>query len=142
MIKMTPNQIKLVQESWAKVVPIADTAAGLFYDKLFELDPALKGLFVSFTVQQQQKKLIAMLGSAVAGLNNIDALVPVVQALGERHGGYGVIASDYNTVAGALLWTLEQGLGDAWNRELKDAWTAVYVVLSGAMIQAADAKAA
>jgi len=139
---MTPDQIRLVQQSWAKVVPIADTAADMFYTKLFEMNPSLQGLFVSYTAQEQRSKLLAMLGNAVGNLNNVEAIVPAVQALGQRHAKYGVRDRDYGTVAGALLWTLEQGLGAAWNNELKDAWVAVYTVLSGAMIDAAKTKAA
>jgi hemoglobin-like flavoprotein len=139
---MTPDQIRLVQESWGKVVPIADTAADMFYTKLFQTNPSLQNLFVSYTAEQQRSKLLAMLGNAIGNLNNIGAIVPAVQALGKRHAGYGVRERDYGTVAGALLWTLEQGLGDAWNLELKDAWVAVYTVLSGAMIDAAKSEAA
>jgi hemoglobin-like flavoprotein len=139
---MTPEQIRLVQDSWAKVVPIADTAADMFYTKLFQMNPSLQKLFVSYGAAEQRGKLVAMLGNAVGNLNNLNAIVPAVQALGVRHAGYGVKAADYGTVAGALLWTLEQGLGAAWNNELKAAWTEVYGVLAGAMQDAAAAKKA
>ena len=138
---MTPEDIRLVQESWAKVVPIAGTAADLFYKKLFETDPKLRSLFPT-DMEGQKKKLLSMLGAAVAGLNNVDELVPIVQSLGRRHARYRVTEADYGTVAGALLWTLEQGLGDEWNDELKAAWTEIYTVLSGAMLDAAAKKIA
>ena len=132
---MTPEQIKLVQGTFAQVAPIAEKAAAIFYDKLFELDPSLKSLFKS-DIKEQGKKLMSMLASAVNGLNRLDALVPVVQDLGKRHVGYGVNDSHYTTVGAALLYTLETGMGDKWNSEVKDAWVAVYTDLSETMIAA------
>jgi hemoglobin-like flavoprotein len=133
---MTPNQITLVQTTWAKVVPIAPTAATLFYGKLFELDPALRPLFKS-SIEAQGEKLMMMIGTAVGGLDNLGALVPAVEGLGRRHSGYGVEDKDYETVGTALLWTLEQGLGAAFTPEVKQAWTETYVTLSGVMKSAA-----
>jgi hemoglobin-like flavoprotein len=129
---MTPEKIALVQSTWAKVVPIKETAAELFYGKLFELDPSLRALFKS-DIREQGRKLMAMIGTAVGGLNNLGALVPAVQDLGRRHAGYGVKAADYTTVAAALLWTLEKGLGDAFTPQVKEAWTDTYMVLAKTM---------
>ena len=134
------KQKELVQGSFAKVVPIAPTAAELFYAKLFELDPEVKALFKG-DMKEQGNKLMTMIGAAVKGLDDLDSLVPVVQDLGSRHGGYGVKDAHYDTVGAALLDTLEKGLGDDWNDELKEAWTTVYSVLAGVMKEAA-AKAA
>jgi hemoglobin-like flavoprotein len=129
---MTPEKIALVQSTWAKVVPIKETAADLFYGKLFELDPSLRALFKS-DIREQGRKLMAMIGTAVGGLNNLGALVPAVKDLGRRHAGYGVKSEDYTTVATALLWTLEKGLGDAFTPQVKDAWTETYMVLAKTM---------
>jgi hemoglobin-like flavoprotein len=100
---MTSDQIRLVQESCAKVVPIADTAADLFYNKLFEDAPQLRSLFLD--IADQKKKLVVMLDVAVAGLSDVGSLIPVVESLGQRHARYGVKEADYGTVADALLWT-------------------------------------
>jgi hemoglobin-like flavoprotein len=129
-------QKKLVQESFAKVEPIAEAAAELFYNKLFELDPSLKALFKG-DMKEQGRKLMATLKVAVAGLDNLEKLVPVVQDLGRRHAGYGVKPPHYTTVATALLWTLEQGLEEAFTPEVKSAWAAVYGLLAETMIAAA-----
>lgn len=129
---MTPNQILLVKTSFAKIEPIADTAAGLFYARLFELDPALKDLFME-DIGEQGRKLMAMIGLAVRGLDDLPALLPVVQALGRRHLGYGVEDADYRTVGAALLWTLEKGLGKEFTSETRDAWATMYGVLSDTM---------
>ncbi len=136
---MTPEQITLVQESWSKVVPIADKAADLFYSKLFEMDPSLRRMFPD-NMAEQKKKLLAMLGKAVGSLDNLEEIVPAVQDLGRRHAEYGVRFRHYGTAAGALLWTLERGLGPSWNPAVKAAWTEAYTILSTTMYEAAQAE--
>jgi len=137
---MTPQQVKLVSSTWEKVKPISETAAELFYGKLFELDPGLKPMFKG-DMKEQGRKLMAMINTAVNGLNNLEAIVPAVQDLGKRHVDYGVTDEHYDTVAAALLWTLEQGLGDAFTDDVKKAWTDTYILLATTMKDAA-AKAA
>jgi hemoglobin-like flavoprotein len=133
---MTPRQIQLIQETFAHIEPIAETAAGLFYARLFTLDPGMRRLFKS-DMQDQGRKLMQMLAVAVRGLNAPDQLMPAVRALGMRHAGYGVKPGHYGTVASALLWTLDQGLGDAFTPEVQVAWTTVYGILAGAMLDGA-----
>ncbi|MGH8786694.1 MAG: globin family protein [Cupriavidus necator] len=134
---MTPQEITLVQTSWQKVVPIKEKAAELFYGKLFEMDPSLRPLFKGDTVEQG-RKLMAMINTVVTKLDQLDDIVPAVQELGRRHVAYGVKDEDYDTVAGALLWTsLGAGLGDAFTDEVKGAWTSAYLILAGAMKDAA-----
>ena len=135
---MTPDQIALVQESWQHVLPIRGTAAELFYTRLFSLDPALRPLFPDDMTEQRQK-LMAMISTAVSGLDRVDTLVPAVQDLGRRHAAYGVKNEYYATVGAALLWTLEKGLEDAFTPDVKDAWTAAYTLLSSTMKDAAGA---
>ena len=129
---MTPDQMKLVQRSWKQVEPIADAAAQLFYDRLFTTDPSLRMLFRG-DMKEQGRKLMSMIGFAVNGLSRLEKLVPGVQALGRRHAGYGVRDEHYATVAGALLWTLERGLGDGFTAEVREAWTAAYRLLANTM---------
>lgn len=129
---MTPRQKDLVQSTWEQVVPIAGTAADLFYGKLFELDPALKPLFPA-DLAEQKKKLMTMITMAVRGLDDLGALVPAVQGLGKRHVSYGVKDEHYATVGAALLWTLGQGLGTAFTDEVKEAWVVVYTILADTM---------
>lgn len=135
---VTSDEVALVQTSWQKVAPISDTAADLFYGKLFELDPALKDIFPD-EMAEQKKKLMQTLAFAVNGLNDLEKIVPAVKALGERHVGYKVKDGHYDSVGQALLWTLKQGLGDGWNEELASAWTTVYTVLATTMKSAAAA---
>lgn len=133
---MTPQQVTLVQTTWAQVVPIADTAAELFYGKLFELDPSVQSLFKG-DMKEQGKKLMKMIGVAVNSLTRLNEIVPAVQDLGKRHVGYGVTAAHYDTVGAALLWTLEKGLGAGFTPDVKEAWTVTYVTLATVMKDAA-----
>ncbi|WP_020649738.1 globin family protein [Solimonas variicoloris] len=129
---MTPTQITLVQTSWAQVVPIRTQAAALFYGRLFQLDPSLRALFRA-PIAEQGERLMNMIDIAVRGLGRLDSLLPAVQALGARHLDYGVQTAHYDTVGEALLWTLEQGLGPAFDADTRAAWTAVYGALAAAM---------
>lgn len=138
---MTPEQIELVKSSWAKVLPIADTAAELFYGKLFNLDPSLKPLFKG-DMKEQGRKLMKMINTAVNSLDRLDAVLPGVQQLGIRHIAYGVKDEHYDTVGAALLWTLEAGLGEAFTTDTKAAWATVYGALADTMKTAAAEAAA
>ena len=128
---------EMIQSSFAKVAPISEKAAEIFYDKLFELDPSLKSLFKS-DMKEQGKKLMTMLATAVNGLNRPQSIIGAVQDLGKRHTGYGVEDQHYDTVAATLLFTLEAGLGEDWTDELKEAWTELYIDLSNTMKEAAS----
>jgi nitric oxide dioxygenase len=130
---MTPDQIDLVQSSFAKVVPIADVAAELFYGRLFEIAPEVKPLFKG-DMREQGRKLMSTLGVVVAGLKNLEAVLPAAKALAVRHVGYGVAAADYEPVGEALIWTLNKGLGEGFTPATKEAWLAAYGALSGVMI--------
>ena len=137
---MDPTQIKLVQDSFAKVAPISEQAAVLFYGRLFEIAPSVRAMFPD-DMTEQRKKLMATLAVVVSGLSNLEAILPAASALAKRHVGYGAKAEHYPVVGGALLWTLEKGLGDAWTPEVAEAWTAAYATLSGYMIEQAYGRA-
>jgi len=136
---MTPRQVELIRTSWTAVEPIADVAATLFYDRLFEGDPAIRRMFRSTDMAAQKKNLMQTLTVVVKSLDRLEQLVPAVQALGRRHGGYGVRPEHYDRVGEALLWTLGQGLGNAFTPELRDAWAEAYSTLATVMIDAAEA---
>ena len=137
---MNPAQIKLVQESFAKVAPISEQAAVIFYDRLFELAPQVRAMFPN-DMTEQRKKLMATLAVVVNGLANLEAVLPAASALAKRHVAYGARPAHYPVVGGALLWTLEKGLGEAWTPDVAAAWTAAYGILSGYMISEAYGSA-
>ena len=138
---MTPDQIKLVQQSFAQVAPIADQAAVMFYDRLFEIAPQVKPLFPS-DMTEQRKKLMMTLATVIGSLNDLPSVLPMASGLAKRHVGYGVKAEHYGSVGDALLWTLERGLGPAWTADLAKAWTTTYTTLSGYMVKEAYGPAA
>ena len=124
---MSPEQKTLVKETWRKVAPMADAAARLFYDRLFEIDPTTRPLFKTIDLADQRRKLIQALTMVVQGLD------PTVADLGRRHAQFGVTDAHYDTVGAALLWTLEQGLESAWTPEVKVAWSSAYALLADVM---------
>ena len=136
---MTAEQKRLVQETFQLVVPIREQAAAMFYDRLFVLDPSTRPLFKG-DMKRQGALLMAMIATAVNGLNRLDEIVPAVQDLGRRHATYGVRNEHYATVGTALLWTLEQGLGAKWTPEVQEAWIACYTLLANTMQEAAGAR--
>ena len=133
---MTPAQKVLVQSTWTLVVPIADTATAMFYDRLFAIDPGSKKLFENTDLAEQRLKLLQVLSVAIAGLDDLGRLIPIIEDLGRRHAGYGVRDEHYDSVGAALLWTLQKGLGAAWTAETAAAWAEVYGLLSGVMRRA------
>ena len=134
---MTLDQKQLVQKTWEKVLPISESAATLFYDRLFEVDPSTRPLFTHTNMPDQRRKLMSMLGIAVNGLDTLDKLIPAVRDLGQRHVFYGVTQEHYSSVGSALIWALEQGLGADFTPEVKEAWTTVYCLLADTMKDAA-----
>jgi hemoglobin-like flavoprotein len=130
---VTPDQVRAIQDSFKLVAPISDQAAAMFYGRLFEIAPAVKRLFRG-DMTEQGRKLMATLGVVVNSLGNLEAVLPAASALAKRHVDYGVKAEDYTPVGAALLWTLQQGLGEHWTPQLAEAWGAAYTLLSGYMI--------
>ena len=130
---MSPDQKTLVRETWRQVVPIADTASALFYERLFEIDPDVRALFDGVDLASQRKKLIHALALVIGAIDRIEDFVPDIKALGRRHATYGVTGRHYETVGAALLWTLEKGLGAAWTADAEAAWIAAYGFIAEVM---------
>lgn len=137
---MTPEKIALVRSSWQQVLPIKDTAAELFYGRLFELDPSLRGMFKGDMVEQG-RKLMAIINTAVSSLDDLGPILGAVEDMGRRHVAYGVTEAHYDTVGSALIWTLGKGLGEGFTPAVEDAWVETYTTLASAMKQAAYAPA-
>ncbi|WP_298828734.1 globin family protein [uncultured Piscinibacter sp.] len=133
---MTPQQTHLVRRSFELVAPMADEAAALFYRKLFAQAPELKPLFIG-DLRSQGRRLMEMIGAAVRLLDHPPALLPVLAQLGARHAGYGVQPADYRSVGVALIATLEEGLGADFDAATREAWLAMYALVSTSMMAAA-----
>ena len=133
---MTPQQVADVQTSFAKVAPIAEQVAALFYGRLFETAPETRALFFG-DMEAQGRKLMTAITMVVDSLGEIETVIPAVQDLARRHVAYGATPEHYAMVGTALLWTLEQSLGNDFNPAVSAAWAAAYGALSGLMIAAA-----
>jgi hemoglobin-like flavoprotein len=114
------------------------SAAQLFYDRLFEIDPLLRGLFRG-DMRQQGAKLMQVMDAVVNGLSRLELIVRLIEELGRRHVDYGVEDHHYDTVGAALLWTLGKCLGAEFTPTARDAWATVYGVLATTMREAAAA---
>jgi nitric oxide dioxygenase len=139
---MNREQVELVRTTWLQVGPIADTAAQLFYGRLFELEPELRRLFSHTEMAEQRRKLMQTLAVAVGALDRLETLRPALEEMGRRHQGYGVEDRHYDLVGAALLWTLGQGLGEGFTGRVRDAWTTAYLTLAGIMRRAAGEERA
>jgi hemoglobin-like flavoprotein len=137
---MSPEQVGLVQMTWRKVQPVGDTAAELFYGKLFSLDPQVRALFKN-DLREQGRNLTAMISVAVHWLGQPEKVVIALRQLGRRHAAYGVQPRHYEVVAVALLWMLESCLGEAFTPEARAAWTAAYAMLAKTMQEQAPTHA-
>ncbi|SLN37650.1 Bacterial hemoglobin [Pseudoruegeria aquimaris] len=135
---MTPTTVTLVQDSFSEVAPIADAAAEIFYDHLFDTQPQLRPMFPQ-DMAGQKSKLMKTLAFAVASLGDADTLLPALRDLGARHGGYGVAPEHYAAVGASLIHTLRQGLGPAFTEEVREAWLEVYATVAAAMQEGAAA---
>ncbi|MGI9335178.1 MAG: globin family protein [Gammaproteobacteria bacterium] len=133
---LTPEHKQELEHTWALVAPMGEEAASLFYERLFEIDPSTRKLFQSVDMPAQRTKLVKALDQVVNGLDRPEDLLPVLEQLGRRHAEYGVVDSHYDSVGAALLWTLEQGLGPAWTRQAREAWTSAYALISNVMRRA------
>ena len=134
---IAPEQIELVRSTWTYVAPMAEEAATLFYGRLFQLDPAIKPMFAQSNLQVEKRKLMQTIGVAIKHLHRLDAILPVVRDLGRRQACYGVQERHFDTVAEALLWAFEQGLGDRFTADVRDAWAITSAVLVDTMKDAA-----
>jgi hemoglobin-like flavoprotein len=134
---ITSAQISLAKETWAKVIPISETAAKLFYDRLFETSPQLAPMFDGVNIKAQRQKLVKAITMVVMSLERIETLILTIQEMGRRHVDYGVEESHYGQVGLSLLWTLETGLGDDWSKDAETAWTNACQLLADTMIEGA-----
>src|SRR4028118_1702699 len=132
--------VELLEQSFEKIKPRADEFAASFYERLFTAHPELKPLFAKTDMEKQQRKLISALVLVVENLRSPEALGPVLNALGGRHIGYGVIPKYYRPVGEALLMTFEEYLQEDWTPEVKLGWTDAYRAITALMLKGAGVE--
>jgi hemoglobin-like flavoprotein len=129
---LTATQIDLVQSSFQRVLPIAETAGLLLYERIFALAPEARELFAD-DIRPQAKRTIAAVKTAVDGLDDLERVTPGLVRLGARHVRYGVRPEHFDVVGAALMWTLEHGIGPL-DAATRDAWAEVWELVAGAML--------
>ena len=142
-MSVEPNHVQEVENSWNKVSALGVENVGvLLFKNIFTIAPEALELFSfrnepnlydSLTLKAHGVNVVNTVGKAVAGLREFYTLVPALAALGERHVEYGILEPHYDVVGKALLMTLEQGLGDAFTPQVKEAWTIVYEAVAVTM---------
>jgi len=135
---MSPESERLVRESWEAARPTSDAVVTAFYARLFEANPSLAALFDGTNMEEQRRKFTVMLSEIVRVLDQPDLLVGEVADSGRRHVNYGVQDRDYEDVGAALMWALEQSLGERFTPETRAAWREAYDLLAAVMRRSAS----
>ena len=133
---MNAAQQEIVRTTFAKLAVMPEVAGALFYQRLFDLNPEVRPLFKN-DMRIQGVKLMTMLAMVVFNLHEPGRVLPAIRDLGVRHIGYGVKLEDYDALLEALLWALEQALGEDFTPAVRDAWAVCYGELAGEMKAAA-----
>jgi nitric oxide dioxygenase len=131
-------QQELVRTTFARLAIMPEVAGALFYERLFAANPSFQPLFKN-DMRIQGVKLMTMLAMVVYNLPELGQILPAIRDLAVRHVEYGVKLADYDALAEALLWTLEQALGDDFTPAVREAWTVCYDELASEMKMAAGA---
>lgn len=135
---MTQEEITIIRKTWKIFRSINPAIVGdAFYSKLFADAPAVRKMFPA-EMEAQYKKLVDMLSSIVANLDDISVLSQEIAAMARRHTEYGVRPGHYKVVGNALLWTLQRGLGADWNAAVEAAWRKCYMQLAETMTSAGE----
>jgi hemoglobin-like flavoprotein len=129
--------IDALETSFDLLAPRGEELVDTFYARLFAAAPSVEPLFAGADMRRQKAKLLATLVLVRNSLRDLDALVPKLRELGERHGAYGAQAEHYPVVGAALIAAMAELAGDAWRPEYEHAWTEAFVIVAGAMLEGA-----
>jgi hemoglobin-like flavoprotein len=138
---MTPEQRKIVHNSFRKTIQKREDFAEYFYACLFDIAPEMKPLFRE-DIEEQAHRFIGMVSLAVAGMKDHETVSPEFENLGRRHRGYQIRASHYEPFGRALIWSLGQVLEKDFTPEVRQAWTAWYELVAQIMAGAKPCAAA
>lgn len=129
---MNAAQLELVQTTFARLAVMPEVTGALFYERLFVANPSFRPLFKN-DMRVQSVKLMTMLTMVVYNLPEPDHVLLAIRELAIRHATYGVKPADYDALGEALLWTLEQVLGEDFSPAVREAWTLCYDELASEM---------
>ncbi|MEM8836510.1 MAG: globin family protein [Pseudomonadota bacterium] len=138
MIDLPTDTIATLRESWLMIEPHGIDVASIFYQRLFDTDPSLKALFASTDMAMQNEKLIGAIAAVMDALDDLSAVVPVLEKLGRHHAEFGVTRVHYDLVGSALIWTFAGVLKHAFTSKVRSAWTLAYGLVAGVMANAGE----
>lgn len=133
---MDAHARELVRSTFERLRPVPKGAGLAFYERLFELDPALRPLFGA-DLENQASMFVTALNLAVLELVEEGHVPRSVRELGARHAHYGVEDSAYAVFGEALLFTLGELLGARFTPEVRQAWSEAFETLATAMKESA-----
>ena len=131
--------LKALETSFDLIAPRGDELMDVFYSRLFAAAPAVKPLFANTDLQRQKSMLLAVLVLLRKSLRDLGAIVPKLHDLGARHVGYGARPEYYPIVGEVLIASMAEIAGPAWTSEYERAWSEAFAIVSGAMIEGAEA---
>ena len=132
---MSPEQKKLVHDSFRIALKKREDFSEYFYACLFDIAPEVKSLFRE-DIEKQAHHFMRMISLGVVSLKNGETIMPEFETLGRRHRGYKLEASHYEQFGRALIWTLGQVLGSDFNPNVRRAWEAWYEIVAQTMAAA------
>ena len=135
---MSPEEIERVRKSWQSMALLGDTAARMFYRRLFAIDESTYALFSGADMREQRRKFMDTFGLLVRNLEKINEAAPMLEDLGRMHGDHGVEDHHYDAVRQALMSTIETGLGQALDRDSRAAWDTAYELITKPMRRASS----
>lgn len=138
--RISTSEIQLVQRTFEMIIPLADTFALIFYDRLFHLAPQVRPLFRT-EMSLQREKLMTMLALIVRGLDQPDVFIDELKQMGLRHASYRVEPEHYPIVNEAVIWTLKECLGEKVTAEMFVAWENTLALVSDIMLEGAASSA-
>ena len=151
-ISMTPAQIRLLQKSFIAIKPIKAQIGLDFYGKLFELAPETRAFFISNLERQWRnlmsvfEKLVSdelpsMLTVPVTDSGSKEVSLPGITELAHHYATRGAGPEHLPAAKTALLWALEQHLGEAYDEETADAWAIAFDLIAASMISVMRSEA-
>ena len=129
-----PDPVFLVQHSFERLSSFGEEASRVFYETVFEFEPATREMFADTDMESQGQKFVTFLSMIVNGLDRLESMRPQLRELGDRHVHWGVERSHYGIVGQALLTTLERVTGIELTFEARQAWTDFYTQMVNLML--------
>jgi nitric oxide dioxygenase len=142
IVMATQLDITALETSFDLVAPKREQLVDRFYRRLFTDAPATRALFAHADMRAQKRALLGALVALRRSLRDLTSIAPFLADLGARHARYGVGAEHYPLVGAALLETMAEVAGAAWQPAFTTEWARAYQLVAQIMIDGAEQSAA